>query len=150
MLRYAVGKTRKARDFLLGLWQHGRLRRTGGSRSETAESAREAAVPSGASLDVSGERGVVGVAIGGRGAVSHRVHAASSADELDPGISFLDRFADHSLLAENERRAARKATAATALPEVVAARTAEARPRAPAPRTDQRPRADRIGNRRSS
>ncbi|MET3601894.1 hypothetical protein [Martelella mangrovi] len=133
MLRYAVGKTRKARDFLLGLWQHTRLRR-GGGRDEPSESTQEAAISSGAALDVSGERGVVGVAIGGRGVVSHRVHAASGADELDPGISFLDRFADHSLLAENERRATRKAAAATASPEVMKARTAEARPRAPAPR----------------
>jgi len=115
MLRYAVGKTRKARDFLLGLWQHGRLRRTGGG-DESGGSTEEAAVSSGAALDVTGERGVVGVAIGGRGAVPHRVHAASTADELDPGISFLDRFADHSLLAENERRAIRKAAAATASP----------------------------------
>lgn len=133
MLRYAVGKTRKARDFLLGLWQHGRLRR---GRDEADESAQQAAVSSGASLDVSGERGLVGVAIGGRGVGSHRVHAASSAEELDPGISFLDQFADHSLLAENERRATRKAAAATASPKVVAARTAEARPRASAPSRD--------------
>nr|WP_272210081.1 hypothetical protein [Marinicella sp. W31]MDC2875944.1 hypothetical protein [Marinicella sp. W31] len=149
MLRYTIGKTRKARDFLLGLWQHGRLHR-GGGRDQTPKSLPEAEGFSGTALDVTGEQGVVGVTIGGRGAVPHRAHTPSAADALDPGISFLDQFADHALLAENERRAARSQASADVSPEVVKARATVARPHALAPRADQRPRADMTGNRSPS